>query len=79
VRTRLTIDEDAARRLQDKARQSGSSFEDVVNETLRLGLDVSLPKKTPPKFVWRDFPFDIGVPFESTSALLEYLDGPFAR
>jgi hypothetical protein len=78
VRTRLTLDEDVARRLQDKARQSGSSFEDVANETLRLGLDASVPRKTP-KFVWRDFPFEVGVPFESTSALLEYLDGPFAR
>lgn len=78
MRTTLTLDDDVAHRLQDKARKSGTSFKEIVNETLRLGLEVSPPKK-PRKFVWRDFPFDIGVPFESTSALLEYLDGPFAR
>jgi len=75
----LTLDEDVARRLQEKARKSGASFKAVVNETLRLGLHKGLPKEKLGKFVWRKTPLEIGVPFESTSDLLERFEGPFHR
>jgi hypothetical protein len=39
MRTTLTLDEDVARRLQEKARRSGASFKEVVNEALRQGLN----------------------------------------
>ena len=38
MRTTLTLDDDLARQLQDVARRSGESFEEVVNATLRHGL-----------------------------------------
>ncbi|HYH44272.1 MAG TPA: antitoxin [Thermoanaerobaculia bacterium] len=38
MRTTLTLDDDIARQLQDRARRSGESFKEVVNETLRRGL-----------------------------------------
>lgn len=38
MRTTLTLDDDIARRLQEEARRSGSSFKKVVNELLREGL-----------------------------------------
>jgi hypothetical protein len=38
MRTTLTLDDDIARQLQELARRSGESFEEVVNVTLRNGL-----------------------------------------
>lgn len=38
VRTTLTLDEDVAHRLVELARLSGASFKQVVNQTLRAGL-----------------------------------------
>ncbi len=39
VRTTLTLDDDLAARLKEAAFRSGRSFKEVVNETLRQGLD----------------------------------------
>jgi ribbon-helix-helix CopG family protein len=38
MRTTLTLDEDVARQLKEKARRSGESFKEVVNSALRQGL-----------------------------------------
>lgn len=38
MRTTLTLDDDIAGQLQEVARRSGESFEEVVNATLRNGL-----------------------------------------
>lgn len=38
MRTTLTLDDDIAKQLPEKARRSGESFKEVVNETLRRGL-----------------------------------------
>ncbi len=38
MRTTLTLDDDIARQLQERSRRSGTSFKEVVNETLRKGL-----------------------------------------
>ena len=38
MRTTLTLDEDVAKQLQERARRSGESFKEVVNTTLRKGL-----------------------------------------
>jgi len=40
VRTTLTIDDDIAAALKDRARASGQSFMAVVNEVMRSGLSV---------------------------------------
>ena len=39
MRTTLTIDDDLARRLKQRALDTGRSFKAVVNEALRTGLD----------------------------------------
>jgi len=77
LRTTITLDEDVARRLKEKARRSGTSFKAVLNETLRMGLshESSLPRKP---FVWRETSLEIG-PFESTSELIERFEGPFHK
>lgn len=38
MRTTLTLDDDVAAALHRRARQEGRSFKDVVNQTLRQGL-----------------------------------------
>lgn len=38
MRTTLTLDDDLARELRERAHRSGRSFKQVVNETLRAGL-----------------------------------------
>ena len=41
MRTTLTIDDATARALKDLAHKSGKSFKQVVNESLRAGLDAT--------------------------------------
>jgi len=52
MRTTLTLDDDLAKQLREKARLSGESFKEVVNETLRRGLRSSEKPSPPlPRFV----------------------------
>ncbi|MGY6630530.1 MAG: ribbon-helix-helix protein, CopG family [Wenzhouxiangella sp.] len=39
MRTTLTIDDELARQLKRRAAESGRSFKEVVNETLKAGLE----------------------------------------
>lgn len=51
MRTTLTLDDDLARKLKDIARRADRSFKDVVNETLRRGLQAGdEPIDRPPPF-----------------------------
>jgi|CXWL01.1.fsa_nt_gi hypothetical protein len=52
MRTTLTVDDDLARQLQDTARRRGLSFKQVVNDTLRAGLQTAdKPAVVPPFLV----------------------------
>ncbi|HVT18265.1 MAG TPA: ribbon-helix-helix protein, CopG family [Thermoanaerobaculia bacterium] len=52
MRTTLTLDDDVARRLRERARRSGASFKEVVNATLRRGLrSGEKPSPRLPRFV----------------------------
>jgi len=51
MRTTLTLDDDVAKALQETARNSGRSFKEVVNETLRHGLATdAAPTRRVPRF-----------------------------
>jgi hypothetical protein len=51
MRTTLTLDDDLAKELQDAARNSGKSFKEIVNETLRHGLVTGAsPARRVPRF-----------------------------
>jgi hypothetical protein len=78
VRTTLTLDDDLAERLQREARSSGQRFKSVVNEMLRLALDIRTEPPVRRSLVWRETPLRTGLDFESTSELLDRLDGPAA-
>ncbi len=52
MRTTLTLDDDAARRLKEIARRTGRSFKEVVNEAIRRGLSIGeQPASDLPRFV----------------------------
>jgi hypothetical protein len=49
MRTTLTIDDDLASALREKAHQTGASFKEIVNKAIRAGLEqVDKPKQTRP-------------------------------
>ena len=48
MRTTLTIDDAIARALRDLAHRSDKSFKEVVNETLRAGLNARRVRKAKP-------------------------------
>lgn len=50
MRTTLTLDDDVARELQERARRRGESFKEVVNEILRRGLGGEKPSSHLPRF-----------------------------
>jgi len=60
TRTRLTIDDDLAGLLKQRAREQGIPFNEVVNRTIRAGLDEArkprrggVPKTVPHSFGFR--------------------------
>ncbi|MBM3503751.1 MAG: DUF2191 domain-containing protein [Alphaproteobacteria bacterium] len=48
MRTTLTIDDDLAGLLKRRARLLGLPFKEIVNETIRAGLDQSTRTRRPP-------------------------------
>jgi len=76
VRTTLTLDEDVAKMLEKETRRSGSSFKQVVNHFLRLGLTAKQPVRKP----FRVTPINLGLPhYDKVEELLEKLEGPDYR
>jgi plasmid stability protein len=60
MRTTLTIDDELARLLKQRALESGRSFKDVVNEALRAGLEQTAT--TPSRRPYRLKPVAMGQP-----------------
>ena len=60
MRTTLTLDDDIARSLQEKAHATRRPFKDVVNEALALGLSVMDRPGEP--VVYRVTPASMGAP-----------------
>ncbi|MDR1146939.1 MAG: hypothetical protein LBK71_12515 [Verrucomicrobiales bacterium] len=48
MRTTLTLDDDISKLLEKQARADRVSFRQAVNNTLRAGLNMTVPKKNPP-------------------------------
>jgi hypothetical protein len=78
VRTTLTIDDDVEALLRQRLRASGEPLKQAVNKYLRLGMQAE--EKAPKQKPFKVKPFRFGLPKEfhidSTSELLEKLDGP---
>jgi Arc/MetJ family transcription regulator len=77
MRTTLTIDDDLAGLLKARARESGVSFKDAVNRTLRAGLGEDAAKArraAAPKTVAHSFGFKAGVDLDKLGQLADELE-----
>jgi hypothetical protein len=78
MRTTLTIDDDVAERLSAAQKKLGVSFKEIVNLTLRLGLErqyPSLQKILRFKVKARQMGLMPGVNYANIGELLEQLEG----
>ena len=57
MRTTLTIDDDLARALREKAHETGSPFKEIVNKAIRAGLEqINKPsRKRPYKYKCKSY------------------------
>ncbi|MGE0104952.1 MAG: ribbon-helix-helix domain-containing protein [Blastocatellales bacterium] len=79
MRTTLTLDEDVAARLAEMQKKTGISFKEIVNQTLRLGLErrhESHKKITGFKVRARPLGQIPGLQYSNIGELLEQLEGP---
>ena len=81
MRTTLTLDEDVAARLRERARQTGKSFKAVVNETLRQGLSTKRALAPHGRFAVRARNLELrpGLSYDNVAELLEQVEGPARR
>lgn len=80
MRTTITLEDDVAARLAALQRQTGRSFKEIVNHTLRLGLErqARLRKSPRPRFkvVARPLGARPGLNYANVGDLLEQIEGP---
>lgn len=80
MRTTLSLDDDVATLLEKESRRTGSSFKEVVNRFLRLGL---MAGKRPLARPFTVTPKKLGLPpglsYDNVEQLLESLEGPEHR
>lgn len=81
MRTTLTLDDDVAGKLRSKARRSGRSFREVVNEALRIGLSQPAATRTARFTVHaRDLGgLAPGLTLDNIGDLIDRLEGPAHR
>ncbi|MEK7407773.1 MAG: hypothetical protein AAB225_22090 [Acidobacteriota bacterium] len=78
MRTTLTLEDDVSAQLKLEMRRTGKSLKDVVNESLRLGLQRRKAEKAVKAFKVRPFPAGPppGMTLDNVEELIEYLEGP---
>ena len=76
MRTTLTLDDDLAGLLKERARELGVPFKEAVNRTIRAGLgEVALASKRPaPKTIPHSFGFRPGVDLDKLGQLADELE-----
>ena len=81
MRTTLTLDDDVAARLKAESRRSDRTFREVVNEAIRLGLEIRRAPRPRKKFqvVPRDLGLRPGASLDNIGALIEQIEGPRHR
>jgi len=78
MRTTLTIDDDIAERLSETQKRLGVSFKEIVNLTLRQGLERQHPAlRKIPRFRIKARPMGLmpGMNYANIGELLEQLEG----
>ena len=72
----MTLDDDIAAKLRTEVRRSGKPFKEVVNRTLRIGLNYNRQAKPLPPYTIkaRDLGLRPGFSYDNIGELLEQLD-----
>ena len=81
MRTTITLDDDVVSKIKEEMRRTGGSFKAVVNEMVRSGYHFSQKMKVKKPFKVNARPLGLrpGLNYDSTSELLEVLEGPWHR
>ncbi|RMF83222.1 MAG: DUF2191 domain-containing protein [Nitrospirae bacterium] len=81
MRTTLTLDDDIALRLKARCREEGRPFKEVVNETLRAGLEAErfFRPQAPFRVEARELGLRAGHSLDNVAELLEQLEGAAHR
>ena len=78
MRTTISLDEDVEKKLDAEVRRrKGTSFKDVVNETLRIGLLTKRELKTAGPFKVEALSMGVmpGLNYDNVGDLIEHLEG----
>jgi hypothetical protein len=77
--TTLPLDDDVAAAIDDAMRRNGQSFEETVNESLRVGLGLRRESPQPFKVQARALNGRPDLNFDKIAELLDELEGPGHR
>ena len=78
MRTTVTIDDDIALQLEQLRAEDGRSFKEVINDTLRAGLEARAHRDRATDETRRTRQFDLGLPavdLSCTAEALAYAEG----
>ena len=82
MRTTITLEDDVAANLEQRMRETGSSFKQTVNDVLRAGF-LGLSRQTVPdppfQIQARDMGLRPGLCEDNIEELLDQIDGVFRR
>jgi len=79
MRTTLTLDDDIAAVLKERAAEQGVSFKTLVNRVIRRGLGpVESPSGPPPKTIPHHFGFRPGIDLDRLNQLADQLEAEAA-
>jgi hypothetical protein len=81
IQTTVTLDEGVVERVTADSQKRGTSFDDALNDLIRLGLAARANPPDRSGFRIRPFHsgFRAGLNYDCTEALLEYCEGVFHR
>ena len=76
MRTTLTLDDDLAGLLKQRARELGIPFKEAVNRTIRAGMgqDTVIPGHSAPKTISHSFGFRPGIDLDKLGQLADELE-----
>jgi hypothetical protein len=82
MRTTLTLDDDVAAELKAQSRHTGRPFREIVNETLRRGLES--PRVSAQRQAFKVTARDLGdlkpgLSLDNVAELIEQVEGPLHR
>lgn len=79
MRTTLTLDDDVAAVLKERAAEQGVSFKSLVNRVIRRGLGpVECPAGPPPKTIPHHFGFRPGIDLDKLNQFADQLEADAA-